>query len=300
MASRKRRVVLIALALVVVIIAIFHKPLLRSTLPKIESAKLAELVIVNDTAFVNLALTIRNKGIWHIDLQYVHLGVYDDTALIIMHESDTLHTINRNDFLKEILYCKIPVENVVERIRLHQGEDTIRLRLKGELVYTTVFGQLVTEVDQYVPVNVPIPPTLDVRRIDYLGKDDGGYDLMFHLTLTNRNPRAMEMKEISYGIVSKDIKMDGYLDNITIAALDSTEILAPAHMNVTNRVGLIAKILLDKDEIDYSFALKGTIVSLTKIVDDDAPVTISKTGHMELYHEDNDNRPKIKFWKKHR
>jgi len=300
MASRKRRVVLIALALLVIVVIIFRKPLLRSTMPKVENVRLAELVLVNDTAFVNLSVTIRNKGIWHIDLRHVRLSVYDDTVLIMSYVSDTLRTINRNDILNEILYCKIPVESVRRRILLHQGEDTIGLRLKGELIYTTVFGELISEVNEQIPVNVPIPPTMEVRRIDYMGREDGGYNLMFHLTLINQNPRELQMDDISYSVTAKDIKMEGYLDNITIDARDSTLILAPVHMDLSNRFALITRIILDKDEMDYSFALEGTIVSLTRIVDEDAPVTITSSGHMELYNEDEHNRPKINFRKKHR
>jgi hypothetical protein len=216
------------------------------------------------------------------------------------YESDTLRTINRNDILQEILYCKIPVESVRSRIKLHQGEDTIGLRLKGELIYTTIFGKITSVVNEYVPVNVPIPPVLNVNRIDYLGRDDGGYDLMFSLTLINQNPRELQMNDISYSVVAKDIQMTGALDNITIAALDSTQILAPVHMDLSNRFALITRIILDKDEMAYSFTLNGTIASLTKIVDEDAPVTISKSGSMELYNEDDHNRPKIHFRRKNR
>jgi hypothetical protein len=301
MASRKLKIVLITVAVLITVVIIFRKPFIRATLPEIVDVALGEIVLRNDSAFVNISLIVRNKGVWHIDLKQVTLGVYDDTLQILSYVNDTLMTLERYQVKRQELYCTIPLKQVMQRIRDHQGQDTVGLRLRGELVYSTIFGEMSTTIDKRIPVNVPIPPRLSIRGIEYAGKEDGGYNLLFHLNLKNDNPRELELKDVNYALHGENgIDMYGQLDNITIAAQDSTQLWVPGRLEIDNRFALISQILLDKDMMAYSFVMTGTIESFTGIVKDDVPITVNSYGQMEIYNEDKRDRPKVTFRKKQR
>lgn len=303
MAGRKGKIVLVTLALLIVAVAVFRKPLLKATMPVVEDVTLAEFVIRNDSAFVKLSMIIRNKAVWHIELKQVRLGVYDDTLQILSYVNDTMKVLARNQVKKEDLYCTIPFRKVLQRIREHQGQDTVGLVLKGELVYSTFLGEMSTVVERRIPVQVPIPPRLAISGIQYNGKTDGFYNLLFDLSIKNENAREMDLKDLSYDLRGGDyIHLFGKLQNVVIAAKDSTRIRVPALMQVDHQFALISKILLDKDKMPYSFVMKGTIQSFTGIVKNDVPITVTSFGQMELYNEEKKkaDRPKITLRKKRR
>lgn len=305
MAARKGRItLLVCIVLLGAVFIIFRKPFIRATLPEVEQVTLAEISIQNDTAFVKLELTVRNKGVWHIELQRIDLGVYDGDVLLLEYQDDTLHVLQRNEVKKEQLFFAIPISKVREQIQLHQGEDSVGLHLKGEIHFSTFLGDMSRTIDQVVPVNVPIPPKLTMRGIEYTGRTDkGDYKLLFHLMLKNYNPRALDMRDLVYELQGNNgVNLRGQLNAVSIAAEDSTRIDVPAVLIVDNRFSLISDILLDKDQMAYSFVLTGTIESLTGIDARDVPVTISTNGQMELYNENKDkrDRPKVALRKRRR
>ncbi len=299
MASGKKKYILVALALIIVIVVVYRKKLIKATMPVVEKVQLAEVALLNDSAFIKFTLTVRNKRYWNIELRSVVINIYDDTTLILSYKNDSLKTLGRNQLKTEELYCTLPLAKIMGQIREHQGEDSVGLRLEGVFVYSTIFGEMTTEITERLPVRVPIPPQLFIRQIEYVGKEDGEYDLLYHLTLWNQNPRVLQMENLSYHLQGGDnLNMDGTVDNITIDALDSTMLVVPVHLVVTNKFGVITRIILDRDEMNYSFVLKGTITSFTDIVKKDVPVVITKYGRLELYNEDKINRPKFSFRKK--
>ncbi|HTF05323.1 MAG TPA: hypothetical protein VK826_14940 [Bacteroidia bacterium] len=259
-----------------------------------EDIKLAEIALVNDSAHVKLNVTIRNKGFWHFHLTKVRIRVYDDTLLIMTYASDSSKVLSRNQFKVEELYLTIPLQRVIQRIKDHQGQDSVKLKFTGEFTYSTIFGDLERTLDEVISVKVPIPPKLYIRQVEYIGRDDGVYDLVLHAMLHNQNARELEMKNVAYEMFGENlIAMHGFLSSIVIAAQDSTAVNIPVKMEVNHELGIISRIVFDNDVIDYSFVMKGVVVSFTDVVDEDVPVTISSYGHVELYDKDRKNRPKF-------
>lgn len=296
---RKRKYSLILIAVLLILVVIYRKSLLKSTMPVVENVQLAEASLLNDSAYIKFTLLVRNKGFWNIELRSVRVRIFDDTTLILEYNNDTLKKLARNEVKIEELYCTLPLTKIMGQIREHQGEDSVGLRVEGVFVYSTIFGEMTSKITERLPVKVPIPPQMFVRHIEYIGKDNGGYDLLYHLTLWNQNARVLEMENISYHLESEDkLNLDGAIDNVTIDALDSTLLVVPVHLEVTNKLGLITRIILDTDDMKYSFVLKGTIISFTDIVKEDVPVVITRYGTLELYNEDKVNRPKFTFRKK--
>ncbi len=299
--ARKGRIFLISLALLIIAFVIFRKPILRATMPVVEEVTLAEVSIVNDSAFVNLSLIVRNRGVWRIELKSVDIGVFDDTLQIFSYKSDTLRILERNQVLKEQLYCKIPFKDVLKKIREHQGQDTIGLHLKGVLVFSTFLGESSTVIDKVIPVNVPIPPQVHVRGIEYLGREDGDYNLMFSLTLKNENAREIELEDVNYQLhAGTNIDLTGHLNDISIAARDSTQLKVPAVMHIGSGLKVISQIIFDNDRMPYSFVMTGTIVTLTGMVHEDVPMKVTSTGQLELYNENKKEKTKFTFRKKNR
>lgn len=301
MKQRKGWIVLTVVVIFAVAVYAFREPLIRSTLPVVEEATLGELVLDNDSAFVKISLVIRNKGIWHIELTHVHLGIFDDSLRVMSYESDSIITFKRNELKTQVLYCTIPLMDVIERIREHQGKDSVGLHIRGVFEYTTFLGGSSSVVDHEMQVIVPIPPEIFIRRISYLGKENGVYNLEFDLTLKNDNARMLNMRDVTYELYAgNSIAVNGSIPSMSIAALDSTQIKVPASMKVDGHFGVISKIILDRDEMPYSFVMKGTIVSFTGVIDQDVSITVSATGQLELYNENRIDRPEFTVRKKHR
>ena len=300
---RKRRglIILLILVLIAGIFVVYgRRILIEAIVPDLEEVTVAEMVIDGDSARVKLTLSVHNRGVWRMDLLKTELNVYDDTILLLNYSNDSIKTIERDEFKIETLYLTLPLEKIMARIREHQGEDSTALTIRGQITFESFFGERTEPVNRIYYIRVPIPPKLYVRQVDYLGRnDDKIHKLMMHMTLVNLNPRRLDMSDVTWGIYGEDLlSMNGFMDDIHVAALDSTVIRVPVNLELLNKAGLISRIVLDNDMVDYSFALNGTIEALTGVVTRDVPVTIHTYGRVELYDRKRENGPKINFKRK--
>lgn len=301
---RKRKVAwLIAICSVPLILAtVFWEEIVEELImPDVKEFRIAEMAFDGDSARVKFTLSVFNRGLWRMDVLHTHLQFYDDTVLLLDYRNDSIKTIARNQFKTEALYLTIPLKKIVDRIQMHQGKDSTRITVRGTVSFVSVFGEMSAPVDQVYMVRVPVPPRISVRQIDYLGKEDRVYAWLMHVTLNNQNPRELVMKNVSYEMVSPDLfSMKGYLADVKVQAMDSTSIDVPMKMDIVNKFGLISAIVLDKDKVDYSFVLRGTVMELTGIVHDSVPVTVHTYGRVELYDAKRANVPRINFSKRNK
>ena len=297
--NRRKIISGIVLAALLIVLIIVRKPLMRLVLPVAEDIHVSEIVLDNDSAFIVISLTVRNKGVFEIELQNVSLNVYDDTVLLASHKSDTVRILKRSDTKEEQLFCRISLRSVVDRIQEHQGEDSVRLIVNGMLKVKSVLGEEEIPVRQTIPVVVPVPPKLYVRQIDYLGKDEVGFNLQFHLTLINYNSKELRMNSITYEFHSdNELNLVGSLDSINIKSSDSTQLVIPAHLKIGERLQLIRDVIMDEDQMNYSFGMKGNIASFTDLVDRDVPLSVTVSGRMELFNEELRQKPKLIWHRK--
>lgn len=301
MRKRKRLIVLLILVLIAGIFVVFgRKIMMEAIVPDLEEVRVAEMVIDGDSARVKLTLSLHNRGVWRMDLLKTELNVYDDTILLLNYSNDSIKTIGRDESKIETLYLTLPLEKIMARIREHQGEDSTALTIRGQITFESFFGERTEPISKVYYIRVPIPPRLSVRQVDYLGRDDNKiHKLMMYLTLVNLNPRRLDMRDVSWQIYGEDLlTMKGFMGDIQVPALDSTVIKVPVNLELLNKAGLISRIVLDNDMVDYSFALQGTIEALTGVVTHDVPVTIHSYGRVELYNRKRENGPKINFKRK--
>jgi hypothetical protein len=302
MRKRKGLIILLILVLLGGIFVIFgRRIMIEAIVPDLDEVTVTELVFEDDTARIKLTLSVYNRGVWRMDLLNTRLNVYDDTTLLLEYSNDSIKTIERGEFKTEVLYLTLPLSKIMASIREHQGEDSIALSIKGEVTFESFFGERTQPVNVVYYVRIPVPPRLHVRQIDYLGrKEKRVHELLMHMTIVNLNPRSLDMKDVSWTLSGEDlISMNGFMGDIKVAAMDSTVLQVPVNLKLVNRAGLISRIILDKDMVDYSFVLRGTIEELTDVVDNrEVPVTVHSYGRVELYNPDRENGPKINIKKK--
>lgn len=300
--SRKKIILWSLPVILLAVIALSYQRIIwHLILPDLKDIRLAELNFDDDSVRVRLDLNIHNKGWWKIDVLHTELRAFDDTVLLFVYSNDSITTLGAGNDKQARLYVTLPIRRIMERIREHKGEDSTRIRLVGEVDCSTVIGKLSSNVDTNLVVRVPVPPRVFVREVDYLGKEGPRkHSTSLQLEFRNENPRELSMRDIDYELSSERFAtMSGHLDALTIAAEDSTRVAVPGYVDGVGFFGLISRIVLDNDLMQYSFVLKGTMVSLTGVTDYDVPVTIRSQGTLELYNRQRGSTPTIKIIRSH-
>ncbi len=296
--SRTTRWAIVILVTIVTTIFIFRIPIIKATLPQVKSVNVGAIELDQDSVYISMHLTIQNRDFWSFELKHIELKLYDEQVLVFALIDDTTRVLKRSQAKTEKFRFVIPVSDIVTGILKHQGEDSVSIHIVGKIVYTTIFGQITSDIDRVVTVKVPIPPTLIVRQVDFLGQKEGVFNLLLHTTLVNRNERELEMNDVSYYATGDDIlELKGFLPNISIAALDSTRIVIPVSMTLKKKMGLVSRIILDKDIVAYNFVMNGTISSLTGLADEDMKLSVHTTGYIELFDRERVVNTKL-AWKK--
>lgn len=301
--SGKRKWMLLAVFLTVLAAAfLFRAKLFLAFVPDVSEISISSVTIEQDSVKLQMTMVITNPKLWTFTILEADIAVYDDSILLMRYHNHSARHFGRGESLQEKFELLIPIEQLQRQIRAHQGEDSVHLRIEGTLEFNSIAGIMSRSVNMEVAVVVPIPPTLRIVSTEYIGKTDGRYDLLLHIVLANENNRSLEMKEVSYYLSGEDLlDLSGYLASVSIAARDSTLIAVPVRLLLKNKAGIVARIILNKDIVHYNFVLKGTIVSLSGIIDEDVPVVIRTNGFVELYDRERTRKQKPKFsWRKKR
>lgn len=288
---RRFLIFLLVLAVLAGLLVAFRKPIFAHTLPKVEKLTFTRIAITSDSAHVRFRLRIRNRGAWNFKLKSVTLGVFDDTTRLLAYSNDSLRTLAPDETRDEDFSVTLPVRKIIGKIREHQSEDSAYLLVQGTLLFDVFGFDAPQDFREEIAVKVPVPPKLTLREIVYTGKENGLHGLELTLRIVNRNDREFHLKNISYDITGEQlIAAHGFLPNLDIGALDSTDVKIPVQVKLKNKLGLITQVVLFKEDIDYSFVMHGTITSVEGIVENEVPATFTSNGRMKLQGNHDDTK----------
>ncbi len=295
----KKTIVVILILLGLAATAFFaRKQLIRGALPVVEKISGGRISIVNDSARIRLDVVVRNKGWVSYHLTAVSIDVSNDTLLLVHYLDDSSYVLEKNERKTFSIEFDFPLKEALERIRNLQDRDSTMIAVRGWIDLETAVGEVRMPVVQDFPVEVPIPPQIQVHEIEYVpgGKDDNKsapgkfYNFRVKVSVINLNRKKFEFKDVSYDFYAGElIESHGRLEDILIDALDSTYMTLPLQVEVEQRAKLLYQVITNKDRVNYTIMMRGTIVSLGGF-DQEISATFRNDGMVELY---NPERKKI-------
>jgi hypothetical protein len=161
-------------------------------------------------------------------------------------------------------------------------------------------GDVRVPIAQNFTIEVPIPPIIRVSEIEYVpgnhkdkdAKNAPGnlYNFRVKVSVINLNKKKFEFHDITYDFYAGElIESHGRLQDILVGALDSVYFDLPLQMQVEHRAKLLYQVIADKDRMNYTILMRGTIASLGGL-DKDIAATFRNSGTVELF---NPERKKI-------
>lgn len=298
----KKTAVVILILLGLLAAAFFaRKRLIRGALPVVEKISGGSISIVNDSAHIRLEVILRNKGWVSYHLKSVRIDVSNDTLMLVNYLDDSTYVLGKNERKTFFLEFDFPLKEALERIRNLKDHDSTMIAVRGWIDLETIVGDIRMPVVQDFPIEVPVPPLIQVHEIEYLPgaekgnkelKDDPGklYNFRVKASVINLNKKKFEFKDISYDFYAGElIESHGRLQDIAVDALDSMYFDIPLQLKVEHRAKLLYQVLTNNDVMSYTIMMRGTIVSLGGL-DQEIAATFRNSGTVELY---NPERKKI-------
>ncbi|MEO5645150.1 MAG: hypothetical protein ABIQ40_03745 [Bacteroidia bacterium] len=290
-------IVLLVLSVLGVIGYLARKQLLKQVLPEVENVEIVNITVINDSAYVNVSVMLRNKGWTSYQFNYADITLSNDSLVLVHYVNDSVQKLETNQVRIFPISFVVPIKDVIRRIRNLQDRDSTFISVKGFASFTTMFGVTTKEFSRRIAVEVPTPPDIKLGELIYLGedkiKDQRYYNFRMKLQIINLNSKEFWFKDVNYNMnAGKQIKSVGKIPgDIRILPLDTAYLDIPFRVTIDNEMKLFFKILFNDDVVTYKLSINGTVAAVAGLKQD-IPATFQTSGQVELYDPD---RKKVNF-----
>jgi len=277
---------------------IWRKDIKAAVLPEVQELKVSKVSVLNDSARVNLHLEIKNHDYFRYNLKHTYVQVFNDTIQLLEYGNDSLFALEKGEHRIIDLEFMLPIKKIIKRIKKLQGSDSTDLKINGNLILATRFGDYTVPIDKNVAIKVPTPPKIEIQQVEYLGAEGNMYAFNIKLDVTNRSDQDLKVVKVHYSFHGEDlIESEGKYDKAIEAGPGKTYSMElPVNIQANNRLELLSRIMRDKDVIKFKLSINGVIETVAGIKEE-IPVVYTKTGSFELV--DRSRKPKFEIVRKH-
>lgn len=278
-------VLVILLALAGLAIYVVKKPeaVLKLLVPQLKSVGGISTRFVGDTAHTDLLLEIKNGKYFAVQLDSVVYRVHLDTALVLSGAQSFKTHVQRGQYDTLYLHIPFPYKRVSQKIRSSQHRDSLPLQVSLRLVYNTVFGKASLPFKKSMAIEVPVPPRIDVEKIEYLGRKGRRVHLNAVLHFHNNGKLQVRVHDLRYEAQAGDaLTAKGrHPQAITVAPKKSLRLSLPIEVELKNPAKTLWKVAVNRDQLNYNIKIRAQLSEgdpPTQAI----PVLIEKNGTFEL------------------
>lgn len=251
-------------------------------IPEIEEVKSVNIRLKGDSLFADLALRMHNKGLFKINIDSIDYKISFDTLHVLTKAQDLDIVLKPGDADTFHLPVALHVKRFATRIKELQERDSADIKSDVRMVYNTIFGHASVTHNKTKRIGMLRPPVIEVGKIEYLGRDKKVLRLLVNLTVTNRSPRLVQIKNLSYRIKVSDLFVAEGRVNKTINAVPHVPVhqALPVEVELKRPLKTAYLMLTDQDLLPYDLDVS-LLFSASESVDE-TYITVTKSGKMEL------------------
>lgn len=292
--SRKvyKRIISIAIVLILLgsIAAYFiynPKKAITFVFPDLDRIRYINAVIRKDSVYTTTSLVLENKNPYKLSIDTLAFTIsLNDTVLADQVLSLQLHQKSFSlDTVK--LPLNLNIKKIRNTIKGLQDQDSATLNAKGFAIYETIFGRVKLDFNTDKRIAVPIPPKLEVLKIerDHFNLKDKTLSAEAWIRIINEGKNLdLNLSELEYEISVKNVLHSAgkIPQSVKIKPGSSVVVKIPMKIEIFHPLKTVWKIAMDNDRLPYRLHLVGRIKE--NISDDgfSAPAEIWATGMLEL------------------
>ncbi len=266
------------------VVFIFRDQIKAHLIPEVTQIGDIAIRVKNDTAYVNLKLTIKNKSFIKIESDSIkyNVSLFNKTYL----QSEKYIGVVLPPYGKDTVdfSLKIPYIAIIKELKAQRKKgDSASYAINILLQYATVFNKSEISVNKSAKLKIPQPPEIEIVEIKYKKIRLKSIIAEAKIKIINYSPVNLSIKHIQYFInVSKQGNLTGhYTQPIVIKPHETTVFFLPIEMHPKNLVKTIFNILRNKDNYDYVLTLNATLESYDPLKQS-FHIDLVKNGEMEL------------------
>jgi LEA14-like dessication related protein len=259
------------------------KKALNIIVPEIDQVENIFVRFVGDTAKIELDLRMENKSFFKLNIDSLIYYVNFDSATLLAKAQLLNIELKRGQTDTVRLFLDLPYKHLLKKIQSVQDRDSVDIRIDVRVVYATFFGQTTLPYTKKMRIEVPHPPKIEFERMEFVTREGKNLFFMAHVKLLNYSKISLNVSEISYRIVVKDLLTASGKENKEIRVKPATvySLALPIKVELKNIFKTLGLIVTDNDKVKYHLVLKA-MVQNDKVGSKKTPIEIEKDGIMEL------------------
>jgi hypothetical protein len=275
------------------------KRLIRSVVPQVEEVYINNLIIENGVGRAHLILFLENKDVIDYHVKSMDLALNNSSLELMRYKRDSAYVLLAGEKKMFDLEFDIDTKQLMKRIRSLQSQDSTTVRINGDILFDTFFGDYKMNLDKVVKVKVPNPPEITIREVEYVGmRGLDSLDFNIHLGVMNYNPNILGIKDVTYRFKSEEyFESHGKLPNVMLGTSDTVVRIVPITVITKRKLEILSKIILNTDRLEYEIALDG-ILLLEKENQRELNVSVTKRDTLEIVKKNKDKKVKFTNLKK--
>jgi LEA14-like dessication related protein len=263
---------------------IFRDKIKTRFMPEVKQSGKIEVVVENDTSYLKTKLVIKNKFLFHINIDTVKykVSMFDKEYI----KSEKFVDLSLPGYTSDSLniLIKVPYKVILKDLKAaRQKEDSAGYTINVSIQYSTILKKSEMPIARSGKLKIPQPPELIVEGIKWKKVRMKSLFADVKIKIINHSPIALFIKNMNYhmDIADQGTLKGSYDKPVDIIPNETTFFNIPITIKPKNIGKTVLQVLFDKDKYDYTLTLKAVLESVEpekKIFN----LNLIKTGKMEL------------------
>lgn len=259
------------------------KRALNIILPEFQNIENVHITALSDTLLIDADIQFENKSIFKLTIDSFIYHVKLDTLTLLSKSQDL--NINMLPSTKDTvrLPISLPFKRLSREIKNLQKQDSVGITYDLRVVYSTWIGQTDLPFKKTVTIAVPVPPKLEIEKLEYRSRDKNLYHFNAHVKIINKGKLDLHLSDLHYKLVVKENLQAEGKDSGEIHLKPGTEtsVVLPITVEFDHVLKTVVSVLTNKDKIAYRLKITG-MARIDKLSTKKTPVEIEKEGVTEL------------------
>lgn len=256
------------------------------------------IVIENDTAYINTKVIAKNKSIIPLQIDSIKYKIKLMNKVYLKEEKFLGVKLKSKEVDTFDFALKIPIGELMRDLKeLREKTKQANYSIYIALQYSTFFGRIDLPINVGAKFRIPTPPEINVQKVEYT-KVRLDYMLAdVRVKVTNFNEMKMTIETIYYNlnVPNQGTAVGKYTDSITINPHSETYVDLPVRIELDHLLSNLRDIAENNDVYDYILTCNAVIRPF-KEGQKPMIIQLTKLGTLELKKQKD--HPKVAEFEK--
>lgn len=282
--KKKILIILLILVTIATVLFIYRKKIIGNKTIVVEQVEQVKIKVENDSLYINVKLKIEN--ISFIDIMIDSLAINASLSGKTCFEKRSSIHKNFESYSKDTVsfQIKLPYKQIMTDLRKEsKSSDSAKFEISGYLMYSTLLGSGVYNLDKTFSIKIPQPPELNIHSIKWNKIRLKKVSADVTLEIINHSEIGFTTEALNYDMKIHNLgKIKGkHTESIVIKSNDKTYVTLPITIALKGLGKTIKDIVKNEDQYYYSLKLDFIVVS-KEWNEEGFYIEVNNKGQLEL------------------